>query len=58
MFQGDTAFFGTSNFTFNGFDKNVERCSLSIGSSQTENIEYFQRIKTNVFTRNVNYSDF
>jgi len=45
MFQGDTEFFGTSNFTFNGFDKNVERCNLSIGSSQTENIKYNKGIK-------------
>ena len=58
MFQGDTEFFGTSNFTFNGFDRNVERCSLSIGLSSQKNIEYFERIKRHKFTRNVNYSDF
>jgi len=52
MFQGDTEFFGTSNFTFNGFDKNVER-------SQTENIKYFKGIKDlHLFTRNIQYSEY
>jgi len=34
MFQGDTAFFGTSNFTFSGFNNNIESCNLSVDSSQ------------------------
>jgi len=58
LFQGDTEFFGTSNLTFSGFDRNVERSNFSTDSSQKENIEHFRSLKTHIFTRNVNYTEY
>jgi len=31
MFQGDTAFFGSANFTLSGLDSNIESSYLEIG---------------------------